>query len=89
VTPSLARRARIRWDPTRGCHVLLYPEGVLVLNPEAAEVLELVDGARTLDALVETLSESHPEVDRETLDADVKSLLDQLVARGFVRMDAP
>jgi pyrroloquinoline quinone biosynthesis protein D len=88
MTPSLARRARLRWDPVRGCHVLLYPEGVLVLNPEAAEILELVDGARTLDAIVTALREAHPEAPPDALGGDVRELLERLVARGFVRMEA-
>ena len=87
MTPSFARRARLKWDPTRGCHVLLYPEGVLVLNPEAAEVLSLVDGARTLDDIANALHEAHPEAPRETLFEDTLELLDRLIARGFVRVE--
>ena len=89
MSPSLARRARLRWDPTRGCHALLYPEGVLVLNPEAAEVIELIDGARTVEAIVDALSTAHPEATRETLDGDVRELLESLSARGFVKMSEP
>ncbi len=88
MTPSFARRARLKWDPTRECHVLLYPEGVLVLNPEAAEVLSLVDGARSLDAIADALHEAHPEAPREVLVEDARELLDRLVARGFVKVDA-
>ncbi|MFO0649490.1 MAG: pyrroloquinoline quinone biosynthesis peptide chaperone PqqD [Polyangiales bacterium] len=89
MIPSLARRARLRWDPTRGCHALLYPEGVLVLNPEAAEVIERIDGARSVEHIVDALCEAHPEAPRETLSADVTELLEQLVARGFVKMSEP
>ncbi len=89
MVPSLARRARLRWDDARGTHVLLYPEGVLVLNPEAAEVLALVDGARSFEALVDALCEAHPEVPRETLDGDARELLEALAARGFVTTSAP
>ncbi len=89
MTPSLARRARLRWDPARGCHALLYPEGVLVLNPEAAEVIERVDGSRPVERIVDALCEAHPEAPRETLAADVMELLEQLVARGFVKMSEP
>ena len=44
--PRLVRRVRLRWDATRNAHVLLFPEGVLMLNPAAAEVLTLIRAAR-------------------------------------------
>jgi pyrroloquinoline quinone biosynthesis protein D len=89
VVPSLARRARVRWDAARDCHVLLYPEGVLVLTPEAAEVIERVDGVRTLEAIVDALADEHPEAPREVIDRDVRELIERLAARGFVRSEAP
>lgn len=84
MTPRLARRARLKWDAARDAHVLLYPEGVLVLSPEAAEALALIDGARTLDAIVDALASAHPEAPREVIDADVRELFERLTARGFV-----
>ena len=88
MVPSLGRRARMRWDEARGAHVLLYPEGVLVLTPEAAEVLEHIDGARSVADIVEALAADHPEVPRDVINTDVHELLQRLVARGFVAMDA-
>ena len=32
VRPRLADKARLKWDAVREKHLLLYPEGVLVLN---------------------------------------------------------
>jgi pyrroloquinoline quinone biosynthesis protein D len=69
--------------------VLLYPEGVLVLTPEAAEVIERVDGVRTLEAIVDALADEHPEAPREVIDRDVRELIERLAARGFVRSEAP
>ncbi len=87
MTPRLARRTRLKWDEARGVHVLLYPEGLLVLTPEAAEVIERVDGARTLDAIVDELAAAHAEVGREVIDRDVRELLARLQGRGFVAME--
>lgn len=89
MVPSLARRARVRWDAARDCHVLLYPEGVLVLTPEAAEVIERIDGARSLDAIVDAVAGDHPEAPRELIDRDVRELIERLITRGFVRTEAP
>lgn len=84
TVPRLARRVRLRWDEARGTHVLLYPEGLLLLNPQAAEVLGCVDGARAVRDVVALLAARHPDVDQATLATDVAELLGRLVARGFV-----
>ena len=43
--PRLVTGARLRYDEVREEHLLLVPEGAVRLNPSAAEVLELCDGA--------------------------------------------
>lgn len=53
--PRLGRKVRLQWDEARGQSMLLYPEGVLVLNPTAQAVLELCDGTRDVSALVAAL----------------------------------
>ena len=45
--PRLVTGARLRYDDVRDEHILLVPEGVVRLNPSAAEVLELCDGQRS------------------------------------------
>lgn len=84
TVPRLARRVRLRADPARGGHVLLFPEGVLVLNPTAAEVLYLVDGARTLPQIAVALAARHGAPDASVVLGDVRELLGRLGARGFV-----
>ena len=54
--PRLVTGARLRYDDVRDEHMLLIPEGVVRLNPTAAEVLELCDGERSLDEIVVALS---------------------------------
>jgi coenzyme PQQ biosynthesis protein PqqD len=89
MTPRLARRTRLKWDEARGVTVLLYPEGLLVLTPEAAEVIERIDGARTLDAIIDGLANDHPEAPRDVIDRDVRDLVERLAARGFVALEPP
>lgn len=79
--PALARGTRLRWDAVRQRHVLLFPEGVLALNPSAAAVLELCDGQRSVDDIVEELGRRFPGVD---LGADVDELLERIGALGLV-----
>jgi pyrroloquinoline quinone biosynthesis protein D len=84
MTPRLARRTRLKWDEARGAHVLLYPEGLLVLTPEAADIVARVDGATPVEALVDALAAEHPEAPRDVIDRDVRELLARLQHRGFV-----
>ena len=61
--------------------MLLVPEGVVRLNPAAAEVLELCDGERSLDEIVDTLSARYEGPD---LRDDVQGLVDGMTQRGLV-----
>lgn len=89
MTPRLARRTRLKWDEARGASVLLYPEGLLVLTPEAAEIVARIDGATSLDALVAGLAADHPEAPPEVIARDVRELLERLRDRGFVALESP
>jgi pyrroloquinoline quinone biosynthesis protein D len=79
--PRLAARTRIRHDAARDADVLLYPEGVLVLNPSAAAILNLCDGTRTVADIVSSLNELTGGID---VTQDVHSLLDRLAAKNLV-----
>ncbi len=79
--PRLAIGARLRYDEVREEHVLLVPEGVVRLNPTAAEVLELCDGERSLDEIVGALSSRYRGAD---LGDDVRELVDAMTQKGLV-----
>ena len=79
--PRLATGARLQYDEVREEHVLLVPEGAVRLNPTAAAVLELCDGERSLDEIVDTLSERYEGAD---LRDDVQELVDGMTQRGLV-----
>ena len=79
--PRLVTGARLRYDEVREEHLLLIPEGVVRLNPTAAEVLELCDGERSLDDIVGALSARYGGAD---LGADVHELVGAMAQRGLV-----
>ena len=79
--PRLVTGARLRYDDVREEHVLLIPEGVVRLNPSAAEVLELCDGERSLDDIVGALSARYEGTDVRD---DVLELVDAMAQRGLV-----
>jgi pyrroloquinoline quinone biosynthesis protein D len=79
--PRLVTGARLSYDEVRQEHVLLVPEGVVRLNPTAAEVLELCDGERSLDEIVGTLTARY---DGSDLRGDVQRLVDGMTQKGLV-----
>ena len=79
--PRLATGARLGYDDVREEHVLLIPEGVVRLNPTAAEVLELCDGERSVDDIAGALSARYEGAD---VRGDVLELVDALAQRGLV-----
>jgi coenzyme PQQ biosynthesis protein PqqD len=79
--PKLATGVRLHRDKVREQDVLLFPEGALVLNETALEVLGLVDGERTLDDIAAVLSERYEGADVKD---DVSELLEGIGERGLV-----
>lgn len=59
----IAHNFRFQWEEAQGCHVLLYPEGMVKLNPAAGEILKRCDGSRTIDQVVADLSAQFPGAD--------------------------
>ncbi len=81
LAPRLVTGARLRYDDVREEHVLLIPEGVVRLNPTAAEVLGLCDGERSLDDIVGAVSARYDGADVRD---DVLELVDAMAQRGLV-----
>ena len=48
--PRLSRLFRLQFESVQNAWVLLYPEGMVQLNPSAAEILRRCDGQRSIDA---------------------------------------
>jgi coenzyme PQQ biosynthesis protein PqqD len=57
--PALWRLARLDFDPVRQQRVLLYPEGVVLLNDTGAAILDLCDGRRSIGEIAATLGERY------------------------------
>lgn len=55
IRPRIGRGFRLQWEQAQGCHVLLYPEGMVKLNGSAGEILKRCDGEKTLAAIVAEL----------------------------------
>ena len=80
--PAIWRLARLEFDQVRQQRVLLYPEGVVLLNDTGAAILELCDGQRSI-AEISAVLEGRYHCD---VTADVIEYLSQLVQRELVRV---
>ena len=79
--PRLWRLARLDFDTVRQRHVLLYPEGAVLLNDTGAAILELCDGSRTIEQIATVLSERY----HADVSGDVNEYLTQMAERELVR----
>jgi pyrroloquinoline quinone biosynthesis protein D len=78
--PALWRLARLDFDTVRQQHVLLYPEGAVLLNETGAAILELCDGRRSIAAIAQVLSERY----RCEVVSDVIEYLSRLEDRELI-----
>ncbi|WP_130904761.1 pyrroloquinoline quinone biosynthesis peptide chaperone PqqD [Pseudomonas sp. Sample_22] len=81
-SPALRRGFRLQWEPRQDCHVLLYPEGMIKLNASAGQILNLVDGQRSVAAIIEQLSANFPGV--FGIDEDVLAFLEVAHAQFWI-----
>ena len=81
--PVLPRHAKLRFDETRQRWVILAPERVLAPDEIAVEVLQLCDGARNVDAVVDLLAAKYA-ADRAAIATDVIAMLQDLADKGFL-----
>jgi pyrroloquinoline quinone biosynthesis protein D len=81
--PRLARGAKLREDSARGRWVVLAPERMFVPDETALEVLKLLDGARSVDAVVDELA-ARFAAPREEIAGDVLEMLRDLAEKGVV-----
>jgi pyrroloquinoline quinone biosynthesis protein D len=84
TVPRLATKARLKWDEVRQEHLLLFPEGVLVLNPTAHEIIGLCDGHNTVRSIRETLSTRYKT---DAVSADLQDLLHRLAQKRLMILE--
>ena len=79
--PSLARKARLRYEEVRQTDLLLLPERVVKLNPTGAAILRLCDGHRTVREIVQELESRFGQAGLEN---DVLEFLSNVSVQGWV-----
>ena len=81
AAPRVGSHFRLQWEEAQQAHVLLYPEGMVKLNPSAAEILKRCDGTRTVSAIVAELEQAFQTTG---LREDVEAFLAIAAKQGWV-----
>ena len=80
---AIALHHRFQWEEAKNCYVILFPEGMVKLNGGAGEVLNLLDGERTVADIVTELKAKFP--DAPDLDQDIIGMLELAVEKAWLR----
>ncbi len=70
LTPKWHQGYRFQYEPAQKAHVVLYPEGMIKLNDSAALIGGLIDGMRTITAIIHELQQQFPNVPELGMDVD-------------------
>ena len=79
-----APHVRFRFDETRQAWVVLAPERLLLPDEQAVEILQLIDGERGVDSVIDELIRRY-EAPREVIASDVVKMLQDLVDKKVLR----
>lgn len=74
TVPTVNTIYRLQWEESQQSYVLLYPEGMVQLNGSAGEIMNMVDGQRTLADIVQLLQQKFP--DAGDLSGDIAEFLE-------------
>lgn len=80
--PRLA--AGCRWGKNPGEPAVLFPEGMIRLEGTGQQILELCDGQRTFDEIVNTLSARYMLAGQKKIREDVSKFLEDLHGKRIV-----
>ncbi|MFL6652789.1 MAG: pyrroloquinoline quinone biosynthesis peptide chaperone PqqD [Sulfurifustaceae bacterium] len=79
---EITRLYRFQWEEAQQGYVLLFPEGMVKLNPSAGEILKRVDGTRSVADIVRDLQTAFPGAE---IEQDVLNFIQTAYANGWIR----
>jgi|APFEC2959095171_1045051.scaffolds.fasta_scaffold13627_2 pyrroloquinoline quinone biosynthesis protein D len=80
---AMPRHIKLRHDPGRGRWIILAPERVFNPDETAVEVLKLLDGQRSVNAIAETLSQEY-QAPLDVVTDDILAMLQDLTDKGVL-----
>ena len=79
-----APHVKFRFDEMRQAWIVLAPERVLLPDEQAVEILQLIDGERTVDSVIDELVRRY-DAPRDVIAGDVVKMLQDLVDKKVLR----
>ena len=83
----LAPHIVFRFDDVRQRWTMMAPERLLLPDEQAVEILHLVDGKTSVDAIIDALAARYTQAPRELIVGDVTSMLQDLADKGCLTSD--
>ncbi len=80
--PEVAPTFRVQWEEVQDCYVVLYPEGMVKLSGSAGEIMNHVDGTRSIETIIKELETTFSE---DNLEDDVIKFLEVAYGNGWIR----
>lgn len=90
VAPTESERLRLnphyllRYEDSQQAHILLYPEGLIKLNPAAAQILQRCDGSRTVADIIADLDIAFPG-NHDAIAQDTHAFVATACQKGWLR----
>ncbi len=84
AVPAFAVGVRFRFDATRQAWIVLAPERLLLPDEQAVSILQLVDGVRSLGAIISDLT-ARFDAPRALIADDVTTMLHALGDKEVLR----
>ena len=84
LTPRWRPGYRFQFEPAQKAHVLLYPEGMIKLNDSASEILQQIDGQRSVAAIIDSLHQRFPDV--PGIDEDILAFMEVAHAQFWIEL---
>ncbi|HVJ54087.1 MAG TPA: pyrroloquinoline quinone biosynthesis peptide chaperone PqqD [Aliidongia sp.] len=85
TVPAFARGVRFRFDEVRKAWVVLAPERLFLPDEPAVEILKLVDGQRSMGAIIDDLA-ARFAAPRDLIATDVAAMLRDLADKGALTL---
>ena len=80
-----APHTRFRFDEVRQAWIVLAPERLMLPDEQAVEILQLIDGQRAVDGVIEELVRRY-DAPRDVIAGDVIKMLQDLVDKKVLRL---
>ena len=80
-----APHTRFRFDEVRQAWIVLAPERLMLPDEQAVEILQLIDGKRAIDGVIDELAGRY-DAPRDVIASDVIKMLQDLVDKKVLRL---